>query len=159
MHIATYDGDDFRMVAEDVKLKPTASTLAYNASNERHWSPGLKKWAEDVRAGKDGPRGRNFNMRWLAAAVGELHRILLQGGAFLYPADQRDGYRDGRLRLAYEAVPIACLIEAAGGSATDGTSRILDLIPRTPHQNVPLVFGAREEVEMIGKYLAEQSCP
>lgn len=155
VHIATYDGDDFRMVSEDVKLKPTASTLAYNASNERHWSPGLKKWAEDVRAGKDGPRGRNFNMRWLAAAVGELHRILLQGGAFLYPADQRDGYRDGRLRLAYEAVPIACLIEAAGGSATDGANRILDLIPRTPHQNVPLVFGACEEVEAIGRYLAE----
>ncbi|WP_197464520.1 class 1 fructose-bisphosphatase [Thalassospira xiamenensis] len=157
VHIATHDGDDFRMAAENVMLKPAASTLAYNASNERHWSPGLKKWAEDVRAGKDGPRGRNFNMRWLAAAVGELHRILLQGGAFMYPADQREGYREGRLRLAYEAVPIAFLIEAAGGSATDGTNRILDLVAKTPHQNIPLVFGAREEVDIITKYIAEET--
>ncbi len=96
-------------------------------------------------------------MRWLAAAVGELHRILLQGGAFMYPADQREGYREGRLRLAYEAVPIAFLIEAAGGSATDGTNRILDLVAKTPHQNIPLVFGAREEVDIITKYIAEET--
>ena len=92
-----------------------------------------------------------------AAAVGELHRILLKGGAFMYPADRRDGYREGRLRLAYEAVPIACLIEAAGGRATDGTNRILDLMPATPHQNVPLVFGAREEVDIIARYLSEEN--
>ena len=154
VHIATHDGQDFRMTARDIMLKPAASMIAFNASNERHWSPGLKQWAADLRAGADGPRGRDFNMRWLAAAVGELHRILLQGGAFLYPGDHRENYREGRLRLAYEAVPIACLIEAAGGRATDGINRILDLVPQTPHQNVPLVFGAREEVDIIAKYIA-----
>tara|TARA_E500000318_G_scaffold38047_1_gene36649 strand:+ start:3526 stop:4503 length:978 start_codon:yes stop_codon:yes gene_type:complete len=157
VHIATYDGRDFKMTAVDIQLKSEAGTIAYNASNERHWSPGLQAWASDLRAGADGPRGRNFNMRWLAAAVGELHRILLKGGAFMYPADRRDGYREGRLRLAYEAVPIACLIEAAGGRATDGTNRILDLMPATPHQNVPLVFGAREEVDIIARYLSEEN--
>lgn len=84
---------------------------------------------------------------------GELHRIVLQGGAFLYPADRRKGYENGRLRLAYESVPIAFLMEAAGGKATDGTRRILDLVPADPHENVPLVFGAAEEVDVIARYL------
>ncbi|WP_417742412.1 class 1 fructose-bisphosphatase [Salipiger sp.] len=155
VQIATFDGQDFRMSARDVTLKPTASTIAYNASNERHWPEGLQAWARDLRAGADGPRGRDFNMRWLAAAVGELHRILLKGGAFIYPADRREGYQQGRLRLAYEAVPIALMIEAAGGRATDGTTRILDLIPETPHQNVALAFGAADEIDTIARYLAE----
>ncbi|EPX75677.1 class 1 fructose-bisphosphatase [Salipiger mucosus] len=157
VQIATHDGRDFRIAARDVRLKHQASTIAYNASNERHWSPGLQAWATELRAGAEGPRGRDFNMRWLAAAVGELHRILLKGGAFLYPADRREGYREGRLRLAYEAVPIACLIEAAGGRATDGTRRILDLLPDSPHQNVPLVFGAAEEVGIIERHLSEET--
>ena len=157
VQIATFDGQDFRMAARDVTLKPTTSSIAYNASNERHWSPGLQAWARDLRAGKDGPRGRDFNMRWLAAAVGELHRILLKGGAFLYPADRRPGYEGGRLRLAYEAVPIALLIEAAGDRATDGTRRILDLVPATPHENVALVFGATDEVDTIARYIAQET--
>lgn len=157
VQIATFDGQDFRMAARDVTLKPTTSSIAYNASNERHWSPGLQAWARDLRAGSDGPRGRDFNMRWLAAAVGELHRILLKGGAFLYPADRRPGYEGGRLRLAYEAVPIALLIEAAGGRATDGTRRILDLVPATPHENVALVFGATDEVDTIARYIAQET--
>ncbi|MAB04628.1 MAG: fructose-bisphosphatase class I [Rhodobacteraceae bacterium] len=157
VQIATFDGQDFRMAARDVTLKPTTSSIAYNASNERHWSPGLQAWARDLRAGKDGPRGRDFNMRWLAAAVGELHRILLKGGAFLSPADRRPGYEGGRLRLAYEAVPIALLIEAAGGRATDGTRRILDLVPATPHENVALVFGATDEVDTIARYIAQET--
>ncbi|MBU2960000.1 class 1 fructose-bisphosphatase [Citreicella sp. C3M06] len=154
VQIATWDGAAFRIAASDVRLKPAASTIAYNASNERHWPKGLQNWARDLRLGADGPRGRDFNMRWLAAAVGELHRILLKGGVFLYPADRRKGYEQGRLRLAYEAVPIALLIEAAGGRATDGTRRILDLVPQTAHENVALVFGASEEVETIARYLA-----
>ncbi|CUH82166.1 class 1 fructose-bisphosphatase [Tropicibacter naphthalenivorans] len=155
IQVFTFDGQDFRAAARDLMLKETASTLAYNASNERHWPTGLQAWVRDVRLGKDGPRGRDFNMRWLAAAVGELHRIILKGGAFLYPADRRKGYENGRLRLAYEAVPIAFLMEAAGGAATDGTRRILDLIPADPHENVALVFGARDEVETIADYLAQ----
>ncbi|MFW2589762.1 class 1 fructose-bisphosphatase [Sagittula sp. SSi028] len=155
IQIFAFDGQDFRQAARDVMLPAKASTIAYNASNERHWSPGLQRWAQDLRAGADGPRGRDFNMRWLAAAVGELHRIILKGGAFLYPVDKRPGYENGRLRLAYEAVPIAVLMEAAGGAATDGTRRILDLVPDHPHQNTGLVFGARDEVDTIARYLTE----
>ncbi|WP_425072051.1 class 1 fructose-bisphosphatase [Sagittula sp. S175] len=155
IQIFTFDGQDFREARRDLRMKPTASTIAYNASNERFWPEGLQAWARDLRLGKDGPRGRDFNMRWLAAAVGELHRIILTGGAFLYPADRRKGYENGRLRLAYEAVPMAFLMEAAGGKATDGTRRILDLIPSDPHENVALVFGAADEVDTIARYLQE----
>jgi fructose-1,6-bisphosphatase I len=155
--IATLDRalDGYRVTHSDVTLPPQARTIAYNASNERHWPQGLQDWARDLRAGNDGPRGHDVNMRWLAAAVGELHRILLQGGAFLYPADSRKGYQQGRLRLVYEAVPIAFLIEQAGGRATDGTRDILDLVPTDLHQNTPLVFGASEEVALIARHLAQ----
>ena len=157
VHIATFDSASggFRITHQNVRLPTRAKTIAYNASNERHWSPGLQAWARDLRAGRDGPRGRDFNMRWLAAAVGELHRILLLGGCFLYPADRRKGYDTGRLRTIYEAVPIAFLIEAAGGRATDGTSPILDRIPGALHEMTPLIFGAADEVEIIAGYLAD----
>ena len=161
VHIATYDRalGGFRVVREHVRLKPEAKTIAYNASNERHWHPGLKQWALDLRAGKEGPRARDFNMRWLAAAVGELHRILLLGGVFLYPADRRKGYEQGRLRTIYEAVPIAFLIEQAGGKATDGLSPILDRLPQDLHEHTPLVFGATDEVNLIARYLTNTKAP
>jgi fructose-1,6-bisphosphatase I len=156
VQIAGFDAvaGHFRVVRDDVTLKPATSTIAYNASNERHWSPGLQAWLRDLRAGADGPRGRDFNMRWLAAAVGELHRILLKGGAFLYPADGRAGYEDGRLRLIYECAPIAFLIEQAGGAASDGQVPILDRRPRGLHDFTPLIFGATDEVDTILAYLA-----
>jgi fructose-1,6-bisphosphatase I len=94
-------------------------------------------------------------MRWLAAAVGELHRILLVGGCFLYPADRRRGFENGRLRLIYEAVPIAFLIEQASGKATNGRSAILDLVPRNLHENTPLIFGAADEVDRVHRYLSQ----
>lgn len=161
VHVATYDaghdaGTGFRLAREGLRLKPTASTIAYNASNERHWAPGLQDWARDLRAGSDGPRGRDFNMRWLAAAVGELHRILLKGGVFLYPDDARPGYANGRLRLIYECVPIAFLIEQAGGQATDGRGAILDRVPTGLHDFTPLIFGAADEVAAIHSYLASK---
>ena len=151
VYVATWDAEAhaFRVSRQNLRLKPQASTIAYNASNERHWAPGLQAWARDLRAGRDGPRGRDFNMRWLAPAVGELHRILLKGGAFLYPADARPGYGDGRLRLIYECVPIAFLIEQAGGRATDGHGPILDRVPRGPHDFTPLFFGASEEIDAL----------
>lgn len=154
-HIAGWDAEagEFRMVRENVTLEPTASTLAYNASNERHWSLGLQAWVADVRAGRDGPRGRDFNMRWLAAAVGDLHRILLTGGAFLYPADARKGYENGRLRLIYECMPIAFVIEQAGGLASDGSQPIRHRKPSTLHDMTPLIFGAKDEVETILAYI------
>lgn len=156
-HIATLDPSQsrFRLTREDLRLPEQAKTIAYNASNERHWHPGLQAWARDLRLGKDGPRGRDFNMRWLAAAVGELHRILLLGGCFLYPADRRKGYENGRLRTLYEACPIAFLIEQAGGAATDGLSPILDRLPASPHENTPLVFGCKNEVATIARYLSQ----
>lgn len=156
VHVATYDAaaGKFRLTRENVTLKPAASTIAYNASNERHWPAGLQDWLRDLRAGADGPRGRDFNMRWLAAAVGELHRILLKGGAFLYPADGRPGYQDGRLRLVYECVPIAFLIEQAGGAASDGAGPILDRQPSGLHDFTPLIFGASDEVRTILDHLA-----
>ncbi|MBE3638227.1 class 1 fructose-bisphosphatase [Mangrovicoccus algicola] len=157
VHVATWDPllAVFVMTRNDLALAPGTKSIAYNASNERHWVPGLQRYAADLRAGSTGPRGKDFNMRWLAAAVGELHRILLQGGAFLYPADRRSGYENGRLRLCYEAVPIAFLIEQAGGRATDGRRDILDILPDAPHQHTPLVFGAADEVDTIAKYLAD----
>lgn len=153
--IATYDrrAGQFRVVATAVKVAAVTNSIAYNASNERHWATALRGYVRDLLAGAEGPRGREFNMRWLAAAVGELHRILLQGGVFLYPGDSRAGYAQGRLRLVYEAVPIAFLMEQAGGSATDGTTAILDLTPREPHAHTPLIFGAADEVTTIGRYI------
>lgn len=152
--IATLDPADgvFRVVADDVRLKPKGAMVAFNALNRRHWAPGVQAYVGDIEAGRDGPRGRDFNMRWLAAAVGELHRILRQGGMFFYVADRRNA--GGRLRLAYEAAPIAYLCEQAGGAATDGTRPILDLVPHEPHAFVPLVFGAKDEVETFGRYVA-----
>lgn len=157
VHVATWDAEDgqFRMTRENVTLKPTSSTAAYNASNERHWSAGLQAWLNDLRAGKDGPLGRDYNMRWLAAAVGELHRIIIQGGVFLYPEDRRRGYENGRLRLAYEAIPIAFLMEQAGGAATDGHQPILDREPAGPHDFTPLIFGSRDEVQTIITYISD----
>ena len=157
VHIATFDAEagTFRLARENVKLKSEAKTLAYNASNERNWHPGLKKWVEDIRLGKEGPRGRDFNMRWLGAAVGDLHRIVLQGGVFLYPADRRKGYEQGRLRTLYEAFPMAFIIEQAGGMATDGVNPVLDRMPKDHHEHCPLVFGASEEVALIARYLTE----
>jgi fructose-1,6-bisphosphatase I len=156
-HIATLDPSQsrFRLTHENLRLPEQAKTIAYNASNERHWHPGLQAWARDLRLGKDGPRGRDFNMRWLAAAVGELHRILLLGGCFLYPADRRKGYENGRLRTLYEACPIAFLVEQAGGAATDGRTPILDRLPTDHHENTPLVFGCKDEVATIARYISQ----
>ncbi|WP_353475768.1 class 1 fructose-bisphosphatase (plasmid) [Salipiger sp. H15] len=157
VHIATLDrrAGDFRITSENIRLKPATSMIAVNASNERHWAPGLQAYASDMRAGREGPLGKDYNMRWLAAAVGDLHRIMLKGGAFLYPQDGRKGHGQGRLRLAYEAVPIAFMVEQAGGRASDGRRRILELVPEAPHAFCPLIFGSSEEVARIEHYIAQ----
>jgi fructose-1,6-bisphosphatase I len=154
--IATLDPADgkFRIVADSVQIKAETSEIAYNASNQRHWSRGVRAYIEDCYAGREGPRGSDINMRWLAAAVGELHRILRRGGMFFYVGDGRPDFSDGRLRLTYEGNPIAFLCEQAGGAATDGVRPILDITPRTLHQFTPLVFGAVGEVETFGRYAA-----
>lgn len=154
--IATLDtaSGDFHIDATGVTLPARASTIAFNASNLRRWPDGLRRYVDDLLQGADGPRGRDFNMRWIAAAVGDLHRILRRGGVFMYPADPRPGYENGFLRLAYEAFPIAFMIEQAGGAATDGTTPILDLTPAHLHDRVPLFFGARDEIATLHDYLS-----
>lgn len=154
--IAVFDRSlgEFRVTRERLRLSPSTRSVAYNASNERHWPEGLRRYVRDLLAGREGPRGKDFNMRWLAAAVGDLHRILLKGGAFMYPADGRPGYARGHLRLVYEAVPIAFLMEQAGGLATNGRTPILDLVPDELHEKTPLLFGAAGEIETLCAYLA-----
>ncbi len=154
--MATYDRrvEAFRVTDTNMRMPEKASVLAYNASNTRNWPHGLQRYIDDCLAGKSGPRGRSFNMRWLAAAVGDLHRILRQGGVFLYPGDSREGFAKGRLRLTYEAFPMAYLIEQAGGAASDGTMPILDRVPDALHEHTPLIFGSVDELELIHSYLA-----
>jgi fructose-1,6-bisphosphatase I len=131
--------------------------FAINASNYRHWDEAVRLYVDDCLKGEAGPREKDFNMRWTASLVAEAYRILMRGGVFLYPADERKGYGSGRLRLVYEANPIAMLMEQAGGAASDTVSPILDLQPGAIHQRVPLVFGASREVTRIGRYHSEPS--
>jgi fructose-1,6-bisphosphatase I len=140
-----------------VRVPPQAREFAINASNYRHWEMPIRTWFDDCLAGAEGPRAENFNTRWIASMVAEAHRILVRGGVYLYPGDARQGYRNGRLRLLYEANPIAFLMEQAGGSASTGHERILDRAPRLLHERVPLIFGAREEVERIERYQRGQT--
>ena len=129
--------------------------FAINMSNRRHWYPPVRKYIDELLDGKTGPRGKDYNMRWIAALVAEIHRIMNRGGVFMYPADLRTPDRPGRLRLLYEANPMAMLMEQAGGAATDGRQRILDIQPTSLHQRVPLFIGAKEEVEQVTKYHLE----
>lgn len=150
---------EFVVVRPDVRVPHETSELAFNASLQRHLQPGMGRYVADCLAGKEGPRGRDFNMRWLGSAVGDVHRILLKGGVFFYAADKRPGYQNGRLRLLYEANPIAFLMEQAGGQATDGIVPILDQIPTANHCRTPLVFGSAREVETIANYLNSNENP
>lgn len=146
----------FQITRKDVMLPERTSDLAFNASVYRHLSAGMKAYVDDAYKGKDGPRGRNFNMRWLGAAVGDMHRIMQRGGIFFYVDDVRPGYEKGRLRLIYEANPIAFLSQQAGGKATNGSMPILDIIPQTYHERTALVFGVAEEVDVLGEYYARE---
>jgi len=138
-----------------IEVPPEAAEYAVNASNARHWGPGVREYVKDLVSGEMGPRERDFTMRWLASLVAEAYRILLRGGICLYPADARPGYQNGHLRLVYEANPVALLYEQAGGAATDGITPILDLRPSQPLQRTPLVFGSRNKVERVSRYLQE----
>jgi fructose-1,6-bisphosphatase I len=150
---------DFRLVQQGMNLPTESNEYAINASNARHWGPGIAAYIGDLVSGSLGPRERDFNMRWLASLVGEAYRILSRGGIFLYPADSRPGYVHGRIRLVYEANPIAFLCEQAGGAATDGIEPILDLGPKDLHQRTPLVFGSRSKVDRVRVYLTNPHLP
>jgi fructose-1,6-bisphosphatase I len=146
---------DFRVINRRIAVPAESGEYAINASNARHWGPGIAEYVRDLVSGALGPRERDFNMRWLASLAGDVYRILVRGGIFLYPADARPGYREGRIRLVYEANPVAMLCEQAGGLATDGVTEILDLEPVDLHQRVPLVFGSRNKVARVRRYLLE----
>ena len=137
---------------KSVSIGERAHEFAINASNYRHWEEAIRLYVDDCLAGAEGPRERDFNMRWIASLVADAYRILVRGGIFLYPADSRRGYSQGRLRLVYEANPIAFLVENAGGAATNAVTRILEIEPEGLHQRVPLVFGSRREVARVARY-------
>jgi fructose-1,6-bisphosphatase I len=145
----------FVLTRAGVQIMPARREYAINASNARHWSLAIRAFVEECIAGRDGPRGVDYNTRWLGAVVSEAFRVLVNGGIYLYPGDTRPGYRRGRLRLLYEANPIALLIEQAGGIATDGFSRTLDLIPGDLHEHVPLIFGSTDKVARVMELYAE----
>ncbi|HZU51049.1 MAG TPA: class 1 fructose-bisphosphatase [Sphingomicrobium sp.] len=142
----------FRLTAAAVRIPPLAREFAINASNYRHWDGPIRQWFNECLAGAEGARGEDFNMRWIASMVAEAHRILMRGGVYLYPGDARQGYRNGRLRLLYEANPIGFLIEQAGGAASTGRERVLDRVPCLLHERVPFVFGGKEEVSRVEHY-------
>jgi fructose-1,6-bisphosphatase I len=140
---------EFISVAGDACVAAQTREYAINGSNQRHWEPVIAAYIDELMQGAAGARGTDFNTRWLASMVADAYRILIRGGVYLYPGDQRRGYGEGRLRLVYEANPIALLMEQAGGAASDGTSPILDLVPADLHQRCPLIFGAADEVARI----------
>lgn len=142
----------FMLVAENVRIAPEAKEFAINCSNMRHWEAPVKRYIDELLAGKTGVRGKDFNMRWIAAMVAEVHRIMQRGGVFMYPRDHRDLKKPGKLRLLYEANPMSMLVENAGGAATNGHQRILEIKPEQIHQRVAVFLGAREEVELVTSY-------
>ncbi|MDO5499064.1 MAG: class 1 fructose-bisphosphatase [Propionibacteriaceae bacterium] len=146
---------EFILTHPNIRIPESPNEFAINASNSRFWEPGIRRYVEECLAGTGGPRKANFNMRWIAACIGEAHRILIRGGVYLYPQDRKNAAQGGRLRLLYEANPIAWLIEQAGGRATTGRCRILDIQPTDIHQRVGLIFGDAAEVELIEAYHRE----
>ncbi len=146
---------EFRLTTSNVQIAEETREFAINVSNFRHWDRHIRAYIDDCLEGEDGPRGASCNMRWIASLVAECHRILSRGGIFLYPADARSGYENGRLRLIYEANPIGWLIEQAGGGAITGHGRVLELQPTSIHQRTPLIFGSLNEVAHIEQYYSE----
>ncbi len=142
----------FRLTHASLDVPVAAREYAINASNARHWDGPIKAFVEDCLRGSEGPHDKDYNMRWLGSLVADAQRVLMRGGVFLYPGDGRKGYAQGRLRLLYEAAPIAMLMEQAGAGATDGERRILDIAATGIHERVPLVFGSVEEVATVAKY-------
>lgn len=143
---------EFILTHPDIRIPEKSNEFAINMSNQRFWEAPVKRYIDECVAGVDGPRGENFNMRWIASLVAEVYRILTRGGVFLYPYDIRDPSKPGRLRLMYEANPIAFIVEQAGGLCSNGRERIMDLKPSHIHQRVPLVLGSKNEVERIVRY-------
>jgi fructose-1,6-bisphosphatase I len=151
----TLDADGaWRLTHETIAIPADTAEFAINMSNQRHWAPPVRAYIEGCLAGKTGPRGKNFNMRWVASMVADVHRILMRGGVFLYPWDAREPDKPGKLRLLYEANPMSLIVERAGGQSTDGKTSILDLQPTKLHQRVPVVLGSANEVKRVAELSA-----
>jgi fructose-1,6-bisphosphatase len=146
---------EFILTHPNMTIPSETSEFAINVSNERFWEPPVKRYVIECLAGHTGPRGKDFNMRWIASLVAEVHRILIRGGLFMYPKDTKDLSKAGRLRLLYEANPMSMIVEQAAGRAITGRSRILDLTPTELHQRVPLILGCKSEVDRIEQYHLE----
>jgi len=143
------------LTQRNMQIPAKTKEFAINASNQRHWHAPVQRYIGELLAGTTGPRGTDFNMRWIASMVADVHRILNRGGIFMYPADNKDPSKPGRLRLMYEANPMAFIVEQAGGMATDGKKRILDIQPEKLHQRVPVFLGSRDEVALVTSYHQE----
>ncbi|WP_321935145.1 MULTISPECIES: class 1 fructose-bisphosphatase [unclassified Paraburkholderia] len=140
------------LTQSNMRIPEDTREYAINASNARHWYEPVQQYIGELNDGKDGPRGENFNMRWIASMVADVHRILNRGGIFMYPADKRDPSKPGKLRLMYEANPMSFIVEQAGGMATNGEERILDIQPKSLHERVAVFLGSKNEVERVTRY-------
>ena len=150
----TFDPEtqQFLLTSENIQVAVDTKEYAINSSNHRHWENPVKRYIEELLAGKTGPREKDFNMRWVACMVGDIHRILCRSGIFMYPYDLKDPKKAGRLRLMYEANPMSMLIEQAGGASSTGRIRILDIEPTDLHQRVPVIIGSKNEVDLVTGY-------
>ncbi len=145
------------LTRDAVQVPTVGAEFAIDAANQRYWEKPVQRYVAECVAGQGGPRGRDFGMHWLGSLVGEVHRLLMRGGIYLQPRDTRQPYRPGHLCLLHQAAPLAWLVERAGGTASNGTSAIVDLVPDALHQRVPLILGSREEVERVMGYHADPS--
>ena len=145
----------FVLTQEHVTIPEDTQEFAINMSNMRHWDAPTRRYIDECLEGTEGPRGKNFNMRWIASMVADVHRILTRGGVFMYPWDKREPNKPGKLRLMYEANPMSWLIEQAGGASTNGQQRIMDIPPAQLHQRVSVVLGSKNEVDRVTRYYAE----
>ena len=144
------------LTEENVRVPADTQEFSINMSNMRHWAPPMRRYIDECLAGKTGPRDKDFNMRWIASMVADVHRIMSRGGIFMYPWDQREPDKPGKLRLMYEANPMAMLVEQAGGAATNGQQRILDIQPTKLHERVSVMLGSKHEVETVTSYHSDE---
>lgn len=157
VHCFTLDREmgSWVLTQSNMRIPENTSEYAINTSNSRRWFPPVKRYFEEMQAGKTGPLKKDFNMRWVASMVTDMHRILNRGGIFMYPADERNIEQGGRIRLLYEANPMAFIVEQAGGAATNGLIPLLDVVPEKLHQRVPVFLGSKNEVDRITRYHKE----
>jgi fructose-1,6-bisphosphatase I len=146
------DTGSFLLTQEDVRIPEDTKEFAINMSNTRHWDAPVKRYVDELLAGRTGPRGKDYNMRWVASMVADVHRIMSRGGIFMYPRDAREPDKPGKLRLMYEGNPMAFLVEQAGGAATNSHRRILEVQPKKLHERVAVFLGSRNEVEQVTGY-------